>query len=113
MKIGILSSLAAATLTFGVTAALAAPNPPETIRISATQRKIAWSDMNKQSPDQNAGSFVPELGALPPGDVKVKPVSHKALSSVPSLAPNDFAMVHHELVIVNPSNKVIAYVVKE
>jgi hypothetical protein len=47
MRTGILSSLAAATLMFGVTAALAAPNPPETIRMSASQRKAAWSDMHK------------------------------------------------------------------
>lgn len=113
MRTGILSSLAAAALMFGVTAALAAPNPPETIRMSATQRKAAWSDMHKQSPSQNAGSFVPELGAILPGNVKVEPVPHKAVSSVPALAPYDFAMVQDELVIVNPSSKVIAYVVKE
>jgi hypothetical protein len=113
MKRGMMSSLAVATLMFGVTTALAATNPPETIRMSTSQRKTAWNDMNKQAPDQNAGSFVPELGAILPSDIKIEPVPHKAVSSIPALAPYNFAMVQHKLVIVNPSNKVIAYVVKE
>jgi hypothetical protein len=112
MKRSMVISLAAATLAFGATAALAATNPPETIRMTATQKKAAWADMSKQASEQNAGSFVPALGALLPGNIKVEPIPHKAVSSVPSLAPYNFAMVGHELVIVNPKNKVIAYVLK-
>jgi len=105
-------ALAAAMLLPGVTLALAKTNPPETIHMTAAQRKIAWNDM-KGAAEQKAGSFVPEMGAILPADVSIKPVPKKAASKIPALKPFDFAMVEHQLVIVNPSNKVIAYVFKE
>jgi len=59
MKIGVMSSLAVATLMFGVTTALAATNPPETIRMSPSQRKTAWSDMNKQASARTPEALFP------------------------------------------------------
>jgi hypothetical protein len=40
--------------------------------------------------------------------VKLQPIPSKVAADVPSLQPYDFAMVGHKLVIVDPSNKVIA-----
>ncbi len=107
---------AAAFLLCGVTAASAATtamHPSDTVILSSAQQKTAWNDLNKQVPNQTAAGFDATIGTFLPGTVKIQPVPTKAAASVPSLRPYDFAMVDHKLVIVDPSNKVIANVLTE
>jgi len=101
---------ATALLLCGMATASAATamHPSDTIILSAAQRRAVWNDLNKQATNQNAAGFDATTGTFLPGTVKIEPVPGKTATDVPSLRPYDFAMVDHKLVIVDPSNKVIA-----
>jgi len=101
---------AAALLLCGVTtaSAAAAMHASDTLILSAAQRRAAWNDLNKQATNQNAAGFDAAIGAFLPNTVKIEPMPSKTAADVPSLRPYGFAVVGHKLVIVDPSNKVIA-----
>lgn len=103
---------AAALLLCGVTTASAATTtyPSDTVILSTAQRKAVWKDLNKQATNQSVSGFDATIGSFLPGKVKIAPIPSKVATAAPSLRPYDFAMVDHKLVIVDPSNKVIANV---
>ena len=90
------------------TSAATTMHPSDTVILSAAQRKTVWKDLNKQATNQNAPGFDATIGTFLPNNVKMEPIPSKLAADVPSLRPYDFAMVGHKLVIVDPSNKVIA-----
>jgi Protein of unknown function (DUF1236) len=102
--------VSAAALLCGVATASAATamHPSDTVILSAAQRSAVWKDLNKQATNQNAAGFDATIGTFVPNTVKIEPMPSKTAADVPSLRPYDFAMVGHKLVIVDPSNKVIA-----
>jgi hypothetical protein len=101
---------AAALLLCGVVtaSAAAAMHPSDTVILSAAQRNAIWNDLSKQATNQNAAGFDATIGTFVPKTVKIEPMPSKTAADVPSLRPYDFAMVGHKLVIVDPSNRVIA-----
>jgi len=109
--------LAAAVLLSGIMGASAAPmsNPAkasDTLSLTSTQRKTAWTDLYMPSLNQKPPSgFNAIIGEVVPNSVTTAPVPSKAAHAVPSLQPYDFAMVQGKLVIVNPSDKKIAEVI--
>ena len=52
--------------------------------------------------------FSTSVGWALPNTIRIKPITHKAARYVPPLKPYDFAMVEGSLLIVNPSDKIIA-----
>ncbi len=80
----------------------------DTVILSAAQRNAVWNDLSKQATNQNASGFDPTNGTFLPGTVKIEPITGNVAANNPSLRPYDFAMVDQKLVIVDPSNKVIA-----
>lgn len=102
-------SAAALLLCSAATASGAtAMHPSDTIILSAAQRRAVWNDINKQATNHNAAGFDATVGTFVPGTVKIEQMPSKVAANIPSLRPYDFAMVDHKLVIVDPSNKVIA-----
>jgi len=106
---------AAALLLCGVTTAWAATamNGTDTVILSAAQRRAVWSDLSKQATNQNASGFDATTGTFVPKSVKIEPIPSKAKAHIPSLRPYAYAMVDHKLVIVGPTNKVIADVLTD
>jgi hypothetical protein len=84
----------------------------DTVILSAAQRKAVWNDLSKQATNQNASGFNAETGTFVPSSVKIEPIPSKATANNSQLRPYDYAMVDHYLVIVDPTNKVIADVMK-
>jgi hypothetical protein len=72
-----------------------------------------WNDLGKQATNQNAAGFDATIGTFVPNTVKIEPMPSKTAADIPPLRPYDYAMVDHKLVIVDPSNKVIADVLME
>jgi Protein of unknown function (DUF1236) len=101
---------AAVLLLCGVATASAATamQGTDTVILSAAQRSAVWNDLSKQATNQNAAGFDATIGTFVPSTVKTEPMPSKTAADVPSLRPYNFAMVDHKLVIVDPSNKVIA-----
>jgi hypothetical protein len=79
----------------------------DTVILSTGQRRAVWNSLSKAA-NQNATGFDATVGTFVPNTVKIKPMPRKVTDDNPSLKPYDFAMVDHKLVIVDPSNKVIA-----
>jgi Protein of unknown function (DUF1236) len=106
---------AAALLLCSVAAASAATamHGTDTVILSAAQRSVVWNDLSKQATNQNAAGFDATIGTFVPSTVKIEPIPNKLTANNPSLRPYDYAMVDHKLVIVDPSNKVIADVLKK
>jgi hypothetical protein len=103
---------AAALLLCGIATASAATalHGTDTVILGAAQRRAVWNDLSKQVANQNAAGFDATIGTFVPNAVKMKiqPIPSKVTANDPSLQPYDFAMVDHKLVIVDPTNDVIA-----
>jgi hypothetical protein len=103
-----LSAAALLLCTVATASAATVLNGTDTVILSAAQRNAVWNDLSKQATNQNAADFVAMTGTFMPSSVKIEPISSKATAHIPSLRPYDYAMVDHKLVIVDPTNKVIA-----
>jgi Protein of unknown function (DUF1236) len=84
----------------------------DTVILSAAQQRAVWNELSKQATNQNASGFNAETGTFVPSSVKIEPIPSKATANNAQLRPYDYAMVDHYLVIVDPTNKVIADVFK-
>jgi Protein of unknown function (DUF1236) len=103
-----LSAAALLLCSVATASAATAMHATDTVILSAAQRSAVWNDLSKQATNQNAASFDATIGAFVPSTVKTEPMPSKTAADTPSLRPYNFAMVDHKLVIVDPSNKVIA-----
>jgi Protein of unknown function (DUF1236) len=102
-----LSAAALLLCSVATASAATAMHGTDTVALSAAQRAAVWSDLSKQA-NQNDSGFNAEIGTFVPSSVKIEPMPSKATANIPSLRPYDYAMVDYKLVIVDPSNKVIA-----
>jgi regulator of extracellular matrix RemA (YlzA/DUF370 family) len=101
-------AIVVALLTGGTSLAIAQNGGSDTVILSAAQRGAVWNDLSKQATNQNAAGFDATIGTFVPNTVKVEPIPGDVAANNPSLGAYDFAMIDHKLVIVDPSNKVIA-----
>jgi len=101
------------TSGFKTPAAEAAPST-DTLKLSDTQRKMAWQDLYMDSLNQDTPpGFSAVVGATVPNTIVIAPVTAQAGSDVPALKPYSFAMVQKKLVIVNPGSRKIANVIAQ
>jgi Protein of unknown function (DUF1236) len=107
-----LSAAALLLCSIATASAATAMHGTDTVILSAAQRKAVWNDLSKQATNQSASGFDATIGTFLPKTVKISPMPSKTATDVPSLRPYGYAMVGHKLVIVDPSNKVIADVLK-
>jgi hypothetical protein len=99
--------------TKGSNSGSSAMHGTDTVILSAAQRRAVWKDLSKQATNQNAARFDAATGTFVPNSVKIEPMPSKLTANDPSLRPYNFAMVNHKLLIVDPSNKVIADVLSK
>jgi hypothetical protein len=85
----------------------------DTVILSAAQRRSLWNELSKQATNQSASGFEAQTGTFLPKSVKIEPIPGKAAANNPQLQPYDYAMVDHDLVIVDPTSNVIADIVKK
>ena len=101
-------AIAAALLVGGTSLAIAQDGASDTVTLSAAQRSAVWEDLSKQAINQNAADFDATIGTFVPDIVEIEPIPSDVTANNPSLKPYYFAMIDRKLVIVDPSNKVIA-----
>jgi hypothetical protein len=106
-------AILAALLVSGTSLAMAQDGASDTVILSAAQRSAVWKDLSKQATNQDAAGFDARIGTFVPDTVKIEPIPSNVTANEPSLKPYYFAMVDHTLVIVDPSNKVIADVLTQ
>lgn len=95
-------------LLAGTSLAIAQDGASDTVTLSAAQRSAVLDGLSKQAINQNAAGFDATIGTFVPDIVEIQPIPSDVTANNPSLNPYYFAMVDHKLVIVDPSNKVIA-----
>lgn len=82
------------------------------LSLTTAQQKLAWKDVEPSAAAQKApAAFTPRVGATLPRDVALKPVPAKLARQVSTLKPYDYAMLKHELLIVDPSSKKVVDVI--
>jgi hypothetical protein len=102
-----------ALLVGGTSLAIGQNGASDTVILSAPQRSAVWKDLSKRATNQDAAGFDATIGTFVPETVKIEPIPSNVTANDPSLKPYYFAMVDHKLVIVDPSNKVIADVLTQ
>jgi hypothetical protein len=80
----------------------------DTVILTAAQRSAIWKDLSKQATNQNIAGFDATIGTVVPNTVNLEQIPGDVTANNPSLGPYDFAIVDDKIVIVDPSNKVIA-----
>jgi hypothetical protein len=95
-------------LLAGTSMAMAQDGASDTVTLSVAQRSTVWTDLSKQAINQNAAGFDAAIGTFMPDIVEIEPIPSDVTANNPSLQSYYFAMVDHKLVIVDPSNRVIA-----
>lgn len=84
----------------------------DTLSLTSTDRKTAWSDLRKEAATQNEPrSFDATVGAVVPTALNIEPVPTNVADAIPALRPYDFAIVPGKLLIVNPADKKIVDVI--
>lgn len=119
-------ALAAAALLAGVSAASAAGmqarstgpkmlgGAADSPSLNRIQQKVAWAELRSHATDQNAPSgFNATAGSVVPNSITIRPVTKKVAGDVPALKSYDFAIVQGRLLIVSPSDKKIAEVIRK
>jgi hypothetical protein len=133
MKSHLIAIVTAAALASGIGAASAAdssaaskPTPAmqsmakdnlsmakDSLSLTRSQQRTAWRDISKEASTQSApASFKASVGATIPGDIALQSVPADVASRVSSLKPYDYALLHHQLLIVNPTDKKVVDVIR-
>jgi hypothetical protein len=82
--------------------------------LSSAQQKSIWKDIGSHAANQNAPSdFNPAVGMAIPAGVSTYPLPRQAARDVPAVKPYRYAMLQDKVLIVNPSDKMIADVVSK
>ena len=105
----------------GPATALAAGTPSLTLSrqasdmlfLTRSQERRAWNDLHRQAVNQYLPpGFSASVEWALPNTVRIEPVTNKAGRDVPALRPYYFAIVQRKLLIVNPSDRIIAEVIR-
>jgi hypothetical protein len=81
------------------------------LSLSAAQQKTAWKDLSDLAAQNPPAGFDATAGSKVPNTLTIKAVPSKAARSVSQLRPYDFASIQGKLLIVNPSDRVVAEVI--
>ncbi len=103
-----------ALLLAGATAASASTSqssPGDTLTLSSSQQKTAWNDLHTRNHQNAPSGFTASVGTAVPSALFLKPVPTKTGSDIPAMRYYDFATVNGKLLIVNPSDRMIADVI--
>ena len=111
--LSVAAATSAATMSHSSSGSTMARPAGDTLNLTGAQRKAVWNDLRRGASKQTLPSgFKMTVGAAVPGTFKIEPVPGKVAKSVPSLRPHAFAVVSGKLLIVNPSDKKIAEVIR-
>ena len=117
-------ALAALLAVSGITAASAANQmshsagktaaASDTLNLSGKQQKSIWKDVSRHASNQSAPSgFNATVGEALTSSISTYPLPRKAARDVPAARPYHYAMTQDKVLLVNPSDKKIADVVKK
>ena len=85
------------------------------LSLSGEQQMMAWEDIRQQATKEKAPvGFTAKVGAVVPNAIATHPIPVSTANDVPGLWPYSYALLAGDkLLIVNPSDKKIAEVIRE
>ena len=108
------STASAASLQTGSVSPQTPGAATDRLNLNRIQQKITWADLSSHATSQKAPfGFNPAQGSVLPSSVVIQAVTKKAAGDVPALKSYDFAIVSGKLLIVNPSDKKVAEVIRK
>ena len=85
-----------------------APEANDMLSLPLKQQQAAWNDFKSAPDQQGPASFKPAISSAVPSTVTVRMIPKQVGHDVPQLEPYDFAKVQGQLLIINPSDMMIA-----
>ena len=103
------------TLAVGFVAGLgAAVAAPQTVNLTAQQKKTIEQNTMQQSAQPVPAGFTAEIGNKVPNSVTLKSLPSKVASKVPSIKGDKVAKLKNkEILIVNPQNRQVVAMINE
>ncbi len=101
--------------TVGAAAAAGSMTKSEnaSLQLTATQRHELYRDITKEKMSQAAPTqFTARVGKVVPSSIKLDPMPASATKQVPETKSYDYAMLGKEVILVDPSSKKIASIIK-
>lgn len=87
------------------------PKASDTLSLSAQDQKTAWNDLSSMPNQNGPANFRPSTSSAVPSTVEVHAIKGKAAQDLPLLAAYDAAKVQNKLLIINPTDMMIAAVI--
>jgi uncharacterized protein DUF1236 len=118
LVLGVSVAAAANTITKSSTTGSApsasGPMAKDTLSLTRSQQKTAWKDISAMATKETAPArFAVKVGTAVPNNLTTHPVPSKTADQVPALRPYQYALLsNNELLIVNPSDKKVAEIIR-
>jgi hypothetical protein len=89
----------------------ATPKASDSLSLSRQDQQTAWNDLSSVPSEEGPADFRPSTTSAVPSTLAVRAIKGKAASDVPVLGAYDFAKVQNKLLIINPTDMMIAEVI--
>jgi Protein of unknown function (DUF1236) len=83
------------------------------IKLTVAQRAEIWQQLGDKPSEKAPSGFMPQVGAALPSSMPLQTLPHKVGNAVPAVKPYKYAMLHSQLLIVDPSTKKIVAIISE
>ena len=85
----------------------------EHLNLTNAQQREIWQGVNQQAAKETApAAFKPTLGEAAPSSIKLQPLPTRVSNEVPAVKSYDFALLQHQVLIVDPSSRKIVDIFK-
>ncbi|HTO64381.1 MAG TPA: DUF1236 domain-containing protein [Bradyrhizobium sp.] len=82
------------------------------LSLTRGQQQLALKDLGRTgTTEKQPANFTPTVGATTPNDLTLSPVPANLGRQVSTLKPYDYALLKHELLIVDPTDKKVVDVI--
>ena len=82
------------------------------LSLTRAQQRLALKDIDRSGTTEiQPANFTPAVGAAVPNNLALKPVPTDLGRQVATLKPYDYALLKHDLLIVNPTDKKVVDVI--
>jgi hypothetical protein len=85
----------------------------QSLQLSVAQRAEIWRTLGSKAGETAPAGFQPKVGETVPNGVQLKSLPSKVSNDVPAVRSYQYAMLHSQLLLVDPSTKKIVAVITE
>lgn len=83
------------------------------LKLSVAQRADIWKALGSKAGQAAPAGFEPKVGEAVPNSVQLRSLPGTVTNQVPAVKPYEYAMLHSQLLIVDPSTKKVVAIITE